>query len=114
MSALGIGDLRLLLGTQSALRFPTAPVAANTPFGQFVARSTGICSIFVLVDAPMVHLSVTSQGLTQTGGVDGGRYLDVGQWNMFQFLAVAGDTYSFQVTAPCDVTLDVAYSPLMS
>jgi len=118
MAAIGLGDLRNLLAEYFATIGAVSisePVTANTPFANFTAAVSGVCSIMVAVDTPGVHLALADLSLDQVfRGVDGGRYLFIQDWMLLQFVAITGHDYAFQVTKDCTIALQVTYSPLMS
>jgi hypothetical protein len=116
MSAVGLGDLRILLsqyfGTVGAVSL-SGPQQAATNFGTFTATTSGNVSIFLALDTAGVHVSMADLTLDKVfRGVDDGRYIPPNQWQIFKAVVVAGHTYAFQVSAACSVALTVVYTPL--
>lgn len=90
---------------------PANPVTVNnvsessaTAFGSFTAASTGLATVLVSVSAAAT-LSLTTLG--QTSALNGGTSLSASEWYTFQFPVVAGQAYSFQVSASVTVSLQV-------
>ena len=117
MSAIGIGDLKILLSqyfaSVGAVEFSGA-VQPSTDFGVFTASISGNVSILVALDDTMGHLTLadkTLDGLYR--GVDEGRQFPPKQWQIFKSVVVAGHQYAFQFSvASASLALVVVYNPL--
>ena len=117
MSAIGLGDLKILLSqyfsTVGAVNYSGA-VAAATDFGVFTASMSGNVSILVAVDDTMGHLTLADKTLDGVyRGVDEGRQFPPKQWQIFKSVVVAGHQYAFQFSvASTSLALVVVYNPL--
>ncbi len=117
MSAVGLGDLRILLSqyfaTVGAVEFSGA-VVAGQDFGGFVATVTGTVGILISVDDISAHLAMADKTLDDVyRGVDDGRFFPSKQWQVFKSIVVSGHQYAFQLSASSASTaLVVTYAPL--
>ena len=114
--SIGLGDLKILLGqflsTNEAVTF-SDQVVGQTPFAEFKALQTGSCRIMIGCDTSGIHLSMAD--LTLDGvfrGVDSGRYLMVGDWNLLEGSVVAGHDYAFETNGDADVAIIVTITPV--
>lgn len=88
-----------------AVLISNAAEAATTAFGAFTATRNATATILAGVSAAAT-LSLT--GLGQTNNLNSGA-LTAGEWYTFQFPLVASQSYSFEVSAACNVALAVLY-----
>ncbi len=108
-------DLQQMVSPVGTVLAANEAIAAETPFGGFVALYTGTAQLMVMISGADAAVALYMDALGQTGLVDAEQgYLQPGAWTALSFHVIQGQVYGFLLSGAATVSASLVYGPLMA